>query len=257
MNDKEIIWEIAEKCGLFKGQNGEIFNSCVETEPVYDWTGTHIDNTGVPGRVFPSEEEMFKRIGKILDKVRQDERKRILKMFEEGLYGRFRTYYFGLSDNCIVCGLGHKNHYHRYGSTICENGTVVSEKHPYNQVQFILWSDLRRILNKIKSGETFSSSEEEEERGEPESAPHWDTSPSQTPSGLGDGVRDTPAITQKEETIQLLKNMPDNRRLCISPDGCFTREQLIEEVKNGTELGKFIIEIYQNAKKLQKEREGK
>ena len=121
-------------------------------EPQWDEHLKHSPEDGEPGyRACPKcFIEVFKK-GYI--QGRQDERKRILKMFEEGLYGRFRTYYFGLTDNCIVCGLGHKNHHHRHGSTICENGTVVSEKRPYNQVQFILWSDLRKILNKIKSGE--------------------------------------------------------------------------------------------------------
>jgi len=54
--EKKIILEIARQCGLFKGKDGRIYNSNVNT----------YDGQGVPGVVFLSEEEMFEIIGNIL-----------------------------------------------------------------------------------------------------------------------------------------------------------------------------------------------
>jgi hypothetical protein len=47
----------------------------------------------------------------------------------------------------------------------------------------------------------------------------------------------------KELVIARLETMPPDRKLSIGSEGEFTRDELIESVKRGDEVGKKIIEI--------------
>lgn len=47
----------------------------------------------------------------------------------------------------------------------------------------------------------------------------------------------------KKLVIFRLETLPSNKKISIGSSGEFTKEELVEHVKNGTDIGKKIIEI--------------
>lgn len=58
----------------------------------------------------------------------------------------------------------------------------------------------------------------------------------------------------KELIIARLEVMPDDKSISIGSEGEFTKDQLIEHVKNGDELGKKIIEIQMDYLRILKDK---
>ena len=57
----------------------------------------------------------------------------------------------------------------------------------------------------------------------------------------------------KELVIARLEVMPRDKKISIGSSGDFTRDELIEAVKEGNELGKRIIEVQLEYLRLRKE----
>ncbi len=48
----------------------------------------------------------------------------------------------------------------------------------------------------------------------------------------------------KELVIARLEEMPESHKLSVGGKGCFTKEQLIEEVKKDTPVGRTIVKMH-------------
>lgn len=54
---------------------------------------------------------------------------------------------------------------------------------------------------------------------------------------------------EKKIVLERLLRMPSNMRLMVGGEGKFDKTELMEEVKNETELGELIVQIYMNGLK--------